>query len=169
MAKFKPYFEINLPKEYSPEERRAIAAEIIDELITRTEGGVDANGNEFKGYSKKYAAEKGQKNVDLTFSGSMLSDIALIHNSSGKIRIGYEKDYKGAGKVEGNILGTYGGDKPVKPRNFLGVTDKELKNILSNYPVQDKEERKSRVAEITSAEIIARDILNRSGFDDGEA
>ena len=166
MAKFKPYFEITLPKEYSPSERQAIAAEIIDELITRTERGIDANGSKFKGYSKEYAKEKGQTNVDLTFSGSMLADIELIQNSSGKIRIGYASDYDGLGKVEGNVLGTYGSDKPIKPRNFLGVTDKELKNILSNYPVNDKQERQGRVAEVTGAELIARDILNRAGFDD---
>jgi len=167
MAKFKPYFEIDIPKEYGPDERRAIAAEIIDEIIKRTESGLDANGDKFQKYSKEYAKEKGQSNVDLTFSGDMLAQIELLQERSGKLRIGIDPGYEGIGKVEGNVLGTYGNNSPVtKPRNFLGITENELKRITKNYPVDDKAERKQRVAEITTADIVAREILNQVGFDD---
>jgi hypothetical protein len=167
MGKFKPYFEIDLPKEYSPEERRAIAAEIIDSLITRTEDGKDKNGKGFKSYSDEYKKNKGQSNVDLTFSGDMLSAIELLSQKSGKIRIGYQPDYEGVGKVEGNVLGTYGQSNPkkTKPRDFLGVTDKELKNILSNYPIDDKQIRLSRVVDVKAADVVATELLNNVGLD----
>ena len=166
MAKFKPFFEVELSKEYSPDERRAIAAEIIDLVITRTENGIDASGRNFVKYSKKYAEEKGQANVDLTFSGDMLAELKLVQERSGLVRIGYHSDDEVVGKVEGNVLGTYGQEKPVtKGRNFLGITAKDLKSILSNYPIGDKEKRSERVSDIASADIIARDIISRSGFD----
>jgi len=170
LPKFKPYFELSIPSNYSPDERRAIAAEIIDYVVSRTEKGIDAFGEKFAKYSPSYAKEKGQKNVDLTFSGDMLSEIKLLQEKPGKIRIGYSKDYKDIPKVEGNVLSTYGQDKPVtKPRNFLGITEKEVKRILSRYPVQDKEERKDRVAEVKAADIVSKDILGSVGFfDEGE-
>jgi len=131
---FKPYFEIEISKKFKPEDRRAIAQEIIDEIISRTENGLDADNKKFVGYSKTYSREKGQSNVDLTFSGDMLSEIKLLQEKSGKLRIGFERGYDGLGKVEGNVLGTYGQDKPVnKGRNFLGITQDDLNRILAPY------------------------------------
>lgn len=83
MPKFKPFFEVDISKEYSPDERRAIAAEIIDLVISRTENGIDANGRAFAKYSKTYAKEKGQTNVDLTFSGDMLAELKLVQERNG--------------------------------------------------------------------------------------
>lgn len=144
---FKPYFDIEIDKSYSPSEREAIAQEIIDEIVMRTEKGLDADNKRFIGYSKLYAQEKGQSNVDLTFSGEMLSEIRLLQSKSGKIRIGFEPDYDGIGKVEGNILGTYGSDKPInKGRNFLGITDGDLRAILSNYKSEEDEIKSSEAS-----------------------
>ena len=44
------------------------------------------------------------------------------------------------GKVEGNVLGTYGQDSPIsgKSRDFLGIKKEDLKTILSNFPVDDR-------------------------------
>lgn len=167
MAKFKPYFDIDISKKYSPEERRAIASEIIDYIQERTESGKDKNNRNFKPYTKKYKEEKGQSNVDLFFSGDMISEIEMLQNNSGRIRIGYDRDYDGIGKVEGNILGTYGDEnkKDKKPRDFLGITQADLNRILKNYPLRDRDERKARIEEIKKANIIAKDILSRSGFD----
>jgi len=163
---FKPYFEIELDKSYSPSEREAIAQEVIDEIVSRTENGLDADNKRFIGYSKTYAKEKGQSNVDLTFSGEMLAEIRVLQNKSGKIRIGFDKDYDGIGKVEGNVLGTYGNDLPVnKGRNFLGITDGDLRSILNNYK---KEEDVVTSKEATrAANRIARNS-NVENFDDEE-
>lgn len=164
MARFKPYFEVEISKKYSPDERRAIAQEIIDAIVTRTEGGLDKNNEKFAKYSKEYAKEKGQTNVDLTFSGDMLASIELLQNSSGKLRIGYPRDYEGMGKLEGNILSTYGQSKPVtKPRDFLGITDSDLRSILSNYST--KEDAVIAKETTRAAEIIARSS-NVENFDD---
>jgi hypothetical protein len=160
---FKPYFEIELDKSYGPSEREAIAQEVIDEIVTRTEGGLDADNKKFVGYSKLYAREKGQSNVDLTFSGEMLSEIKLLQSKSGKIRIGFDKGYEGIGKVEGNILGTYGNERPVnKGRNFLGITDQDLKGILSNY------KGKSSAEEVSQATEAAKRLTGTFEEDDGD-
>jgi hypothetical protein len=49
------------------------------EIISRTQGGSDADGKKFAGYSPKYKAYKEKTgrsgNVDLTFSGLMLQSI----------------------------------------------------------------------------------------------
>lgn len=170
MAKFKPYFELSIPSDYSPEERRAIAAEIIDYVITRTENGKDANGRGFKKYSETYAKEKGQTNIDLTFSGDMLSEMRLLKENKGNIRIGYSDEYEGLAKLEGNVLGTYGDEnrRNKKPRNFLGITQKDLKSILSKYPLRDEDARRERVDAVKDASIVAESILSNSGFDDGQ-
>lgn len=161
---FKPYFEIELDKSYGPSDREAIAQEIIDEIITRTENGLDADNKRFIGYSKSYAKEKGQSNVDLTFSGEMLAEIRLLQNKSGKIRIGFDKSYDGIGKVEGNVLGTYGNDKPInKGRNFLGITDSDLRSILNNYKVDEDTISSNEVTR--AANRIARNS-NVENFDD---
>lgn len=131
---YKPYFDIEIDRRYKPADREAIAQEIIDFIANRTESGYDADGRKFVKYTKSYAKEKGQTDVDLTFSAEMLSEINLIQNKAGKIRIGYDRSYDGLGKVEGNILGTYGQSSPVnKGRNFLGISDKDLRDILSKY------------------------------------
>jgi len=164
MARFKPYFEIDIPKEYRPDERRAIAAEIIDLIITRTESGLDKNNIAFGKYSKKYAIEKGQTNVDLTFSGQMLSEIKLLMEKSGKIRIGINNEAI-LGKVEGNVLGTYGNSSAVtRGRDFLGIRQEDLNRLLENYPVDDKEERTERVIDLLAADIVARNIVLSAGF-----
>lgn len=169
MPKFKPYFDIDLSRNYSPEERQAIAAEIIDFVVSRTENGLDKNNEKFVKYSKSYAKEKGQTNVDLTFSGEMLSAISLLQSKSGKLRIGYESDYEEIGRVTGNVLGTYGNQKPVtKGRDFLGLTEKDLNRILKNYPLNDKEAREERLADVKAADIVAREILGRTGFEEFE-
>lgn len=163
MGKFKPFFDIDIDERYSPEERKSIATEVIDFVISRTESGLDKDNNGFAKYSKSYAKEKGQTNVDLTFSGEMLSELSLLREKSGSIRIGYDSEYDGMGKLEGNILSTYGNDKPVtKPRNFLGITKKDLDNILDSYDLNDKESLDESVANEIAADIVATRIAKKS-------
>jgi len=168
MAKFKPYFEVSIPKDYTPEERRAIAAEIIDYVISRTESGLDKGNRKFQKYSKAYAKEKGQTNVDLKLSEEMLFEMSLLKTPNGLIRIGYNGDSDVVGKVEGNVLGTYGNDRPVtKGRNFLGITKSDLRTILKDYPIRDKEARQERVNAIKNGEIVDESIAIKSGLDTG--
>lgn len=148
---------IQIPKGYRPRERQAIAKEVIDFIIQRTQNGFDKNGKKFKGYSKSYKESKAFKSagksaspVDLTFSGEMLASLQELTNRSGFITIGYEKgDEELNGKVEGNRKGTYGNSRPVtKPRDYLGISKTALERILSRYP-------------------LAKEAIRRQGEDDG--
>jgi hypothetical protein len=48
------------------------------------------------------------------------------------VRIGFDSGYDGLGKVEGNILGTYGQKNPKtkRPRDFLGIAKSDLERLL---------------------------------------
>jgi len=157
---YKPYFDVEVSKAYTAKERQAIAQDIIDEIINRTEEGRDADNRPFAQYTKDYVKFKGQSNVDLTYSMEMLNEIQLLQSSEGKIRIGFSEDYEGLGKVEGNIRGTYGQDVPIKgkSRNFLGITEKALKNILSDHPAGDLKNKLTR----EEIERAARRVAQRS-------
>lgn len=144
---------IKIPKKYKPEEREAIAIDVLEKIVERTQKGIDKNGDKFPNYSSSYKKSLNFKiggktsRVDLTLSGDMLADMQLLKHKSGEIVIGYENGTESNSKAEGNILGTYGSKIPdrKKARDFLGVREKELSEILDKYPVDDKEERKIRV------------------------
>lgn len=139
---------IPISPRHSKKARLAIAKEVIDHIIERTrDKGLDKDGKKLAPYSSEYKkslnfkiAGKGNR-VDLTLTGEMLDSLKLLNDSKGKITIGYDKDDEINGKVEGNRLGTYGNNKPVtKPRDFLGITKKDLKEIEKQYPLNDEEE-----------------------------
>lgn len=135
MAEFKPYFEVKLPFTIEEFSADAIAEDIINYIRERTEDGKDKDGKAFKPYSKEYAEYKGVSmgDVDLEFSSEMLN--ALEYRKKGRtLQIGYFDDSI-LGKVEGNVLGTYGDEARAKkkPRNFLGIENNKLIEILSEY------------------------------------
>ena len=69
----------------------------------------------------------------------MLSELQLLTERSGAITIGYPNDGALNGKVEGNRTGNYGKYGKTKPREFLGITDDDLKNeILSKFQASDE-------------------------------
>jgi hypothetical protein len=135
--------KIKIPKDYNPQEREALSIEIIDQIIERTQSGKDKKGNAFAGYSKGYTDSLDfklggkSKKVNLELSGEMLNSMTLLTHSSGSITIGYTKDDTfNNGKAEGNIKGTYGQKKPIKgkARDFLGISNSELDEIIEKYP-----------------------------------
>lgn len=133
-------------KGYSTEEREAIAIRVIDQIVKRTKDGRDKNGKAFAGYSKDYKNSAAFKTagksstVDLTLSGDMLDSIQILKNASGKVEIGFERGSTENGKADGNIRGTYGQDKKVGPaREFLGISSRELRDILSDFPQGEEE------------------------------
>jgi hypothetical protein len=169
-------FDLLISEKYTAEERRAIAAEIISRITERTqEENRDKNGRPFPGYSKAYKESLEYKiagktgDVNLTLSGEMMDMLQLLRTSKGKIEIGYKAGDKVNGKVEGNRLGTYGQSKQVAPkRDFLGITQKELKDILRNYPLRNEEKRRESVEEVKLSGEIAEDVLRRVGLTDDE-
>ena len=138
-------FELSL-KGYTEAEREAIAIEVIDQIVKRTKSGKDKNGDAFAKYSKSYKDSQNFKiagkgsSVDLTLSGDMLDSIQVLANRSAKVVIGFENGTTENGKADGNIRGTYGQSSPVGPaRDFLGISESELKRILSKYPKGTRE------------------------------
>jgi hypothetical protein len=120
---------IKVPESLKPADRIKLAESAISYIQIRSSEGYDKNGNKFGKYSKKYAEKKGvgRGDVDLVLSGEMLSELKLTKHGKGFIEIGYKNGDEVAGRVEGNILGTYGNDEPVtKPRDFLGIDEGEL-------------------------------------------
>jgi hypothetical protein len=158
-------FSLNLPRDYGPLERQAIAQEVIDFIVKRTRDGKNIDGRAFPGYSKAYKDSFNYKfksggTVDLTLSGEMLDSIKLISQKPGKVIIGFDRgDNKLNGKAEGNQLGTYGSDTPKrgKARPFLGIKDTDLKAILKKYPPEKAEER---ATETLSAKAEAGDLAD---------
>ena len=146
---------IQLSNKYSERELKAIGMDVIDRIVTRSQNeNVDKNGNKFPAYSETYSKSLDFKNagksgdVDLTLSGDMLASLKILEIKKGKVVVGFEKGIEND-KAEGNILGTYGTDKPnkKKARDFLGITDKEKEKILSNYPTNDARVRDKSVGQ----------------------
>lgn len=147
--------KIEIPKGYRPDEREAIADEIINFIVERTKSGKNKNNRDFPGYSEAYMksldfkiAGKTSK-VDLTLSGDMLTSLQLISHKNGELTVGFDRaDDENNDKATGHITGIYGNSKKVKKRDFLGITKGDLnKNILFNYPLDDKEARQKRTQE----------------------
>lgn len=123
------------------EAREALADDILEYIKRRTESGVDKDGRKFPGYSKAYIESldfkiggKRKGKVDLTLSGDMLASLDLLKHKKGELVIGFEPGTDENARAEGNILGSYGGDpNPSKARDFLGISEKDLKRIQRDY------------------------------------
>jgi hypothetical protein len=161
-------FPVEISDKYTPDERKAIAIEIIDFIVDRTQKrNLDKNNRPFKGYSKSYMKSLDFKiagkngNVDLTLSGDMMSSIEMLNEKKGKLIIGFSKGLQND-KAEGNILGTYGNKRPVAPaRDFLGITTRDLKKeILSKFPIKDREESLKYADKVLTAQQQAEGVTD---------
>lgn len=174
-------FVVKVSKKYDNVELRAIGQEVIDYIVKRTQEGKDKNNRDFPGYTEKGVngrkingyvdsldfriAGKSKRDVNLTLSGDMLSLLQVLKIEEGKIVIGYKSGDKINGRVEGNVLGTYGQSSPIrgKKRDFLGIKTSDLrKEILTNYPLSDREEslaRADKMKEIIKESKTQQDIL----------
>lgn len=160
---------IDIPKRFGPTERQSIAQDVIQFIIERTRDGKDKNGNDFRGrYSDAYRGSLDYKNagkpksgrpIDLTLTGEMLDLLGLVSERPGQITIGYERGADVNGKVEGNILGSYGGaPNKSRARDFLGITKDDLKKILEQYSDDSKSTAQERLAAAERAGDIANGI-----------
>lgn len=179
-------FTINVSKKYDADERLAIGLEVIDHILKRTAQGKDKNNKDFPGYSDSYIdsldfslAGKSPGKVNLNLSGEMLGSIEVLDiGTDGQITIGIPADDSlNNAKAEGNIKGTYGQKKSTgKKRDFLGITRSDLKDITSQFKINNKEEREktaNRVAELLTATQLASGVIDqldpgRQGGDNGQ-
>jgi len=147
----------DIPKDYTPAERKAITEDVVAFIRQRTDKGIDRNNKSFPKYSKAYMksnefkeAGKSSK-VNLKLSHDMMSALKALPSNSGSITYGYEKGSPEIGKVDGNVRGTYGQRVSTsKKRDFLGISRGDLSNILKKYPIKDREKSKSRAALINA-------------------
>jgi len=144
-----------------------IAKQILDFIRVRTDKGKDKDNKDFVGYSDAYKRSRDFKTahktsrVNLKSTKEMMAELDLLRQVSGSITIGYDKeDIDLNGKVEGNRLGTYGNKKPVvKGRDFLGITDKDLKKVLKMFPLNNDKKREKNVFELVKAAAAAGEII----------
>lgn len=123
----------------SPDQKDEVADLIIERIVNRTDQGKDKNNRPFKEYSDSYkesldfkiAGKKG-KPVNLQLSGDMLAALSVLDKTSRSVTIGFERGSEENAKADGNIRGTYGKPTPdpKKARDFLGITIKELTDII---------------------------------------
>jgi len=132
--------QVMVPRGYSENTLQRIGQSIIDFIITRTLSGLDKDGNPFPTYTNRYEDVKGSSDVDLSLSGEMLNMLEVLAVKDGVITIGYPSGDEINGKVEGNRIGSYGGSpNSRKARDFLGISDGDLKTLLEEYPMSSPE------------------------------
>lgn len=175
MANYKN-FKIKVPKNLPQKVKEAIAQEVIDEVIKRTQiDNTNKNGRSFPGYSKEYKESfdfqfKRGGGVNLTLSGEMLESMEVVNvEDNGEITIGYdnaESDLQG--KVEGNCKGSYGQSTGsyLKARNFLGIESDRLKKIIDKYKQAPEAVADRRADIINSVTSLALKLKPLEGFDE---
>ena len=136
---------------------------VIDRIIERTQSGIDKDSRPFKKYSKKYAASKGQDNVDMTVFGDMLESIDLIESTSQTITLGFSDDQNP--KAYNHTIGD-----TLPKRDFFGLPKKDLAELAESFSDELKalkdinEDRDFEVAEDDLSDVI-RGIL-QGNFDE---
>lgn len=129
---------ISIPSGLSTAFKEELGRRIISEIQDRTAQGIDKNSKPFKSYSKEYKESRDFKtagkssNVNLQQTGDMLAELSLIAIGSSSITIGYPVGHEDAGKVEGNVIGSFG--KPSgnssKARDFIGLPNKVVTRLV---------------------------------------
>lgn len=135
----KQRLKVEIPEYIDPKDYKRIGRDIITYIQQRAIDGTGFNPEtgrtkKFPGYTKKYAEKKGQTNVDLILDGDMFNAMDVTKINSGSIEIGFTDSEENA-KAHGNQTGSYGkpSPDPSKARYFLGLTKKELEDILEDY------------------------------------
>jgi hypothetical protein len=151
-----------------PKERVKIADALLTHIVGRTMAGLDRDNNKFAKYTKKYANEKGVgvSDVDLLLSGEMLSELQVLKVDANGVEIGYKGSKDLIGKVEGNILGTYGQPEPIpgKARDFLGILPDDVEVIIDSYIEEDLKDLSEEELDAIARD-AAREILGDIQFD----
>jgi hypothetical protein len=128
------------------DQKDEVADLIIERIVNRTTKGIDKDGEKFPGYSKSYkesldfkVAGKSAGKVDLQLSGDMLAALDVLNKTSRSVTIGFEPGSEENAKADGNIRGTYGKPTPdpKKARDFLGISETELSNIIKFVKAQE--------------------------------
>jgi len=125
-------FLVIVSKKYDSETRRIIGQTIVNFIVNRTNAGLDKFNRPFKRYSKEYAdslefakGAKDQGQVNLRLTGEMLGSLSVISTGSGFVKIGFDQE-------SANDKAEFSKENG---RELLGITDKDLRGILSGFPI----------------------------------
>lgn len=121
---------INIPRGYSARQRKQIGEDVVAFIKRRTQSGIDVNGNLFASYSPAYGKTG---TVDLTVSEQMLSNMKMLSQGPGFIRIGF--DSADANNKAGYIQSPRGQKSGTAVREFVGISPGDLAIILERYPL----------------------------------
>ena len=149
MAGNKASKTISISRLYTQGERVAIADEIVEYIRNRSAKGRGPGNRKWTGQAGKYSAAyknsldfkiagKSKTKVNQELSGELLTELDTLGTTAGTIEYGYSQGSDVHGKAEGNILGTYGKQQPIKgkARDFLKLTRDEMRTILKKFPLR---------------------------------
>ena len=168
MANRKKSYKYTIPVDVTltQEQRINIGKDMIDAIIKRTKKGLNDKGVKFPKYSKEYKDsmefKQGGKTstVNLTLTSEMLESMKY-YETVGSVSVGYTEADHGEelmGRVEGNIIGSYGGNPSSKlARPFLGLTDAEKSKIIND----NTKEGSTHLADM--AEFLAEQVIVEFG------
>jgi len=141
-------FTIEVDENYTASDREAIGEDIVDQIVDDTASGINSKtGKNFRKLSEDYAAYKrkvvGSSKANIKFSGETLGSMRFIKSKSGKgkVTVGYNAGTEANAKAKGHITGEATG----KVRNFLQTSKKKINDIVSQYPIEDKEAKKKAI------------------------
>lgn len=156
----------SLPSSFNAEQRLLAGRMIIDKIQNNTSLGKDRYGQSFPRYSAEYRTSLDFENagkssrVNLQLTGDMLISLEIIKHSQGSITIGYPSGHPDSGKVEGNVIGSYGGDpNPSKARPFIGLPQRQLDLIIARVRNEHPETTEKRSA----VDGLINSLLSRFG------
>jgi len=145
-ARTKTQILIPIDVRYTEYQRKSIALLIIKRIIVRTKQGYDKNNvafNSYSKYSKAYINSLAFKfagktdHIDLTLTSNMLNSLQVIDVSTpGFVKIGIVN--RNTLKAFNHIVGD-----TVPKRDFLGISDRELLDILKQFPLNKEEINKN--------------------------
>lgn len=160
---------------YTPNDRqKELFYELaVDKMVQRTASGKDVKNENFKPYTKDYAAKKGvsRNSVDLILTGDMLNGFENEKTDRNNVEISIKESE--TGKAHGNITGSYGkssGSKS-KARDFFGFrNESDLLDIITRVDGAREQEEVSG-ASVSGIDLVAirqavREVeVEFSGFD----
>jgi hypothetical protein len=169
------FFTVTIPQEYQPEDIPIIGKRIVQFIKDRTDKGLDKNNKNFHKYSESYIksldfkiAGKSSSNVNLQLTGDMIGTLDVLNTDSDKgyITIGYKdgtENDKAAYQQENT-------QKGFPKRLFLGISDKDLKQILKDNPPTQNNNLEIQVDQAINQDKVVKSIFEEWGLvDNGES
>lgn len=135
----------------------------LDKLNDRLDKGVGVNGKPLKDYSEEYTNSLAYNafgkdgTVNMQLSGDMLASLNISNKDPKAFTISFSADE--SPKAFAHMTGYRGHphlDGKVKPREFFGWTDKELKEIANKIKPNTNSEQTSTVTDVQILTLVER-------------